>query len=120
MAVSVVGDTGDPLPAPGMLARHYAPRAPLECSEGDAAERVQQLGRAGERVGWLRLSRGHSPTVTGLTLIDMPSDPAAYAARLYAELHALDAAGATRIVVDMPPDEEAWLAVRDRLRRAAS
>jgi L-threonylcarbamoyladenylate synthase len=120
MSTLVGPDTSDALPAPGMLARHYAPRAPLECFEGDAAERAQQLCRAGERVGWLRLSRGQSPTVPGLTLVDMPSDPVDYAARLYAELHALDAAGRTRIIVEMPPDEEAWLAVRDRLRRAAS
>ena len=49
----------------------------------------------------------------------MPVDPAKYASQLYAALHTLDAAGVARIIVDMPPDEEAWLAVRDRLRRAS-
>jgi L-threonylcarbamoyladenylate synthase len=47
----------------------------------------------------------------------MPGDPVQYAARLYDELHRLDAAGVERIVVEMPPDTEPWLAVRDRLRR---
>ena len=50
----------------------------------------------------------------------MPADPAGYAAQLYAALHALDDAGVDRIVVDLPPDGDEWLAVRDRLRRAAN
>jgi len=49
----------------------------------------------------------------------MPADPAGYAARLYTTLHALDEAGVDRIVVDLPPDAEEWLAVRDRVGRAA-
>jgi L-threonylcarbamoyladenylate synthase len=48
----------------------------------------------------------------------MPDDPAAYAARVYAELHVLDELELDRIIVELPPDEECWLAVRDRLRRA--
>src|SRR5262249_3308067 len=41
------------LPSPGMMRRHYAPRKPLECVEGNALARVQELCDAGERVGWL-------------------------------------------------------------------
>ena len=48
------------------------------------------------------------------------TEPAAYAAQLYAALHTLDDLGIERIVVDLPPDTEEWLAVRDRLRRAAA
>ena len=55
----------------------------------------------------------------GLIVRIMPADPAGYAAQLYAALYALDDAGLDRIVVDLPPDAEEWLAVRDRLRRAA-
>jgi L-threonylcarbamoyladenylate synthase len=50
----------------------------------------------------------------------MPRTPQGYAAQLYAVLHALDAAGVERIVVEMPPETEEWLAVRDRLRRASA
>ena len=52
-------------------------------------------------------------------MIAMPTEAAAYAALLYAALHELDAAALDRIIVDLPPDEEAWQAVRDRLRRGA-
>ena len=53
-------------------------------------------------------------------IVPMPADPEAFAARLYATLHALDQRGLDRIVVDPPPDDEAWRAVKDRLVRAAS
>jgi L-threonylcarbamoyladenylate synthase len=50
----------------------------------------------------------------------MPEHADAFAARLYATLHALDQRQLDRIVVDEPPDTEAWRAVRDRLHRAAT
>ena len=45
---------------------------------------------------------------------------AAYAARIYAALHELDMAGVDRIVVALPPKDEAWAAIQDRLQRAAA
>jgi L-threonylcarbamoyladenylate synthase len=50
----------------------------------------------------------------------LPDDAAGYGRALFATLHALDDAGATLIAVESPPDDEAWLAVADRLRRAAA
>ncbi len=106
------------LPSPGMLPRHYAPRTPLECT-ADSRGRVEEWLRAGARVGWLRLSSTPEEAAPGLIVRTMPADPAGCAALLYAVLHALDDAGVDRIVVDQPPDGDEWLAVRDRLRRAA-
>jgi len=108
-----------PFPSPGMLARHYAPRTPLECIE-NGRERVAALLNDGARVGWLTFSSAPVPSPPGLVALEMPTEPTAYAARLYDALHLLDRSGVDRIVVDMPPDGEAWLAVRDRLRRAAA
>jgi L-threonylcarbamoyladenylate synthase len=55
-----------------------------------------------------------------MTTVTLPADPAGYAAGLYAALHLLDGAGVDRIIVAQPPDAPEWLAVRDRLRRAAA
>jgi hypothetical protein len=55
-----------------------------------------------------------------LHTIKMPILPEAYAAVLYDCLHLLDALNVTRIVVDKLPETEAWLAIRDRLNRAAT
>jgi L-threonylcarbamoyladenylate synthase len=107
----------DALPSPGMLSRHYAPRTPLELAGDDGAARVEELRRAGLRVGWLTFGGRQAD---GATVVTMPDDPEGYAARLYAVLHALDGAGLDRIVAARPPEGEEWLAVRDRLRRAAA
>jgi L-threonylcarbamoyladenylate synthase len=104
--------------SPGMLGRHYAPRAPLECVAGDARDRVEALCGEGLRVGWLTFA---APKEQGLRVMVriMPSDPVAYGAQLYAALHEFDDTAIDRIVVELPPPGEEWLAVRDRLRRAA-
>jgi L-threonylcarbamoyladenylate synthase len=118
--VAAVRSEQAPLPSPGMMERHYAPRAPLECAAAGGRERVEALANAGLRVGWLTWATDARPVETRITMIRMPETPAEYSAQLYAALHDLDAAGVERIVVDLPPDEEPWLAVRDRLRRASA
>jgi L-threonylcarbamoyladenylate synthase len=118
-ALSEVAQSGA-LPSPGLLSRHYAPVAPLEClEERTAAARVKALLRQRSRIGWLTFLESDSSKQPEATLIRMPSNPESYAAQLYAALHNLDVAGVERIVVSMPPDTEEWLAVRDRLKRAS-
>ncbi|HEV3417904.1 MAG TPA: L-threonylcarbamoyladenylate synthase [Pirellulales bacterium] len=132
-AAAVPADQLQPLASPGQLPRHYAPRAAMECCAGDGRARVAALARAGVRVGWLALAAGNSVTVSsgwkapgegeelppGVKIIPMPVAPADYATQLYAALHALDDSGVERIIVDLPPDSEPWLAIRDRLRRGS-
>jgi len=109
--------------SPGQQARHYAPKTPLEMPD-DACGRVTALVAAGQRIGWLT-SRTDDPDVRrlaasrDLVIVPMPADVEGFAARLYATLHALDQRQLDRIVVDRPPDDEAWRGVRDRLTRAA-
>ncbi|HEX6369984.1 MAG TPA: L-threonylcarbamoyladenylate synthase [Longimicrobium sp.] len=109
-------------PSPGMLDRHYAPRAAVrivprqerERVLADAARRVDE----GKRVGALLLEDAGDPRIA--PAVRMPDDPAGYAARLYAALHELDDAGCDVILIDPPPDAPAWAGVRDRLRRATT
>ncbi|CEK17081.1 L-threonylcarbamoyladenylate synthase [Chthonomonas calidirosea] len=109
---------GTPLPSPGMLRRHYAPKVPLEIAE-NAAARVQELLAQGERVGWLALQVPGRWSENAV-VIKMPASAEAYAQRLYAALRELEAEAVTRIVVDAPPQTQEWLAIWDRLRRAAA
>lgn len=108
-----------PLRSPGILARHYAPSMPLECF-AETWPHVKQLCRSGLRVGWLTIEPTAHEPLEGLFAIELPGDPAAYGSQLYAALHTLEAMGLDKIVVELPPDDEAWLAARDRLRRAAT
>ena len=71
-----------------------------------------------ERVGVL--SMRSSPDDPRFVWRMMPGEAAPYATALYAALRALDDAGCDRLIVDAPPQEPVWLAVNDRLRRAAT
>jgi len=87
--------------SPGMRPQHYRPRTPLVLlAAGDSPP----PGR-GE---WLRLGR------------EMPAEPAAYAAMLYAALHRLDTQGLDWIAVERPPATPEWAGILDRLTRAES
>jgi L-threonylcarbamoyladenylate synthase len=113
-----------PARAPGQQRRHYAPATPLEVSAA-AAERVAGLAEEGKQVGWLTLSPDAPQTrriaaAFQMIVVPMPAEPAAYAALLYAVLHAIDKRGLDRIVVEAPPTSAAWVAVHDRLSRAAT
>lgn len=105
------GPDDGPLPSPGMMARHYAPRTPVVLVAG----RDQLVALAGERVGVLAL--GEAGGMPG-PAIALPANPVGYAAGLYAALHELDARGLQRVLIEEPPATAEWLAVRDRLTRA--
>jgi L-threonylcarbamoyladenylate synthase len=119
--ISGPGPRSDEQPArsPGLQAKHYAPRTPLELVAGASRRRVDELIGQGRRVGWITSART-SPARFAGAWIGMPDDPAGYAAQLYAVLHRLDGQGLDRIVVELPPATDAWMAVHDRLRRAAT
>ena len=108
----------EPRPSPGMLDRHYAPRAPLHLlqSELDAGELARAVHARGERVGAVTFG-GPPPDADEVILL--PADPEGYARGLYGALHRLDELGVALILAVPPPGEARWDAVRDRLRRAA-
>lgn len=49
----------------------------------------------------------------------LPNDPAGYAADLYAALYRLEDKKVSCIFIETPPKTSAWLAIQDRLQRAA-
>jgi L-threonylcarbamoyladenylate synthase len=107
--------------SPGMDARHYAPRARVvvaESREGAIAEARSRAERG--RVGLVIRGGATGATLDGIDVRVLPDAPVGYAAALFATLHALDDAGATAIVIEAVPEGEAWWAVADRLKRAAT
>jgi len=109
--------------SPGMEARHYAPRARLLLADTweDARRIASAHAGTGAQVGLVT----HEPRATSLPETHLlarwlPRDPAQYARLLYGTLHELDDAGVDLIVVQSVPQEEAWWAVSDRLRRGST
>jgi L-threonylcarbamoyladenylate synthase len=105
---------GEALPSPGLMKRHYSPRA-----EVVLVEHIDSHGFADERIGYLTFGKSSYNTAAA-HVESMPDRPQPYATRLYSALHAMDDAGVHRIIVELPPDTPEWYAVRDRLTRAAS
>lgn len=101
----------------GALAAHYAPRTATELlPRTDITARVGALSRAGQRP--LVLAIGSLPV--GCQGIALPAEAAAFAQRLYAALRQLDAGQADRLLIESPPDDADWTAIRDRLERASA
>ena len=88
---------GSAHPSPGMHARHYSPKTPL-----------------------ILVRPGQPPSGGHAVRLQMPADPSQYAAVLYERLHQADSENWDWIEIELPPDDPAWAAIRDRLERAAA
>ncbi|MEU8232078.1 L-threonylcarbamoyladenylate synthase [Actinoplanes sp. NPDC048967] len=111
LPAAVVTD-GTARPSPGMSRRHYAPKATVLLVDD-----VKTVNRSGLAAPVAVLSYETAGDYDAAEVLS--ADPREYAADLYAALHRLDDAGVGTIIVQRPPDTEDWLAVRDRLSRAA-
>lgn len=104
----------------GSLETHYAPNTELQLvMAADLAATARLAQAAGRRIAVLAapsLALDHPD----IAWCPASADPVQFAHDLYASLRKLDALGRDLILVAAPPEEEAWRAVSDRLRRAAA
>ena len=111
------------LKSPGLLRKHYSPRAKLVVwsweDEAELKVRTRERGVRSALVHVIAHTRIPSGKGFGRVFV-IPHDAAAFARAIYAELHQCDEAGAELIVVEEPPDAPEWRALADRLRRAAA
>jgi len=112
-----------PRVSPGMDARHYAPRARLILADTwlEAQRIAYGLAGTGARAGLVTYEKRTTSVREERVLVrTLPRDPAQYARLLYRTLHDLDDAGVDAIVVQGVPNDDAWWAVSDRLRRGST
>ena len=102
-----------PIKAPGQHALHYSPRTPMRLF----ANRAELLVQANARTAALLLGAGAVPNCTYFELHDNAAD---VAQQLYDTLHKMDALGVSELLIEAPPNVPEWLAILDRLTRAAS
>jgi L-threonylcarbamoyladenylate synthase len=111
------------LRSPGLLRKHYSPRARLVLwtwrDERELQQQAANSGVSGDRICVVAHSRVPSATRFGRVSV-IPHDPAAFARAIYSELHECDEAGAELIVIEALPETSEWRALRDRLNRAAA
>ncbi len=104
----------------GALPSHYAPRTPAELADYDVLRaELSQLEDRDERVAVLARSASAPEGFDGVWVV-ASDDPATYARTLYANLRALDDAGADAILIENVPGGREWAAIRDRLARATA
>ena len=120
---SVGEASGKVLKSPGLLRKHYAPRARLIVhswrDEADLKRRGMATGVPGSKTHVI--VHTHIPSQGDFARVSViPHDPEAFARAIYAELHECDEAGAELIIVEALPDTVEWRALADRLNRAAA
>jgi L-threonylcarbamoyladenylate synthase len=122
-----VADAAGAMASPGLLEKHYSPRARLTLYEGDAAAvaaRIAEDARA-------QILRGRSVGIIAadedpfdgayVVRLGAAQDVAAVASRLYAALRELDEAGVDVILArGFPALSGLGVAIADRLRRASA
>jgi L-threonylcarbamoyladenylate synthase len=136
------------LKSPGLLPKHYSPRAklvllawqndedlrrqlatqtpaapkPINKSSRNtkhATCRAEAQSEGGSRIHLI----AHTliPSAEGLASVSViPHDPEAFGRAIYAELHRADEADATLIVIEALPEGREWQAIKDRLNRASA
>ncbi|WP_157670989.1 L-threonylcarbamoyladenylate synthase [Chitinibacter sp. GC72] len=101
----------------GLLDSHYAPRTTLITGNTEQLQaEIQQQQQLGKKVV---LITQNINTNLKLEQYLMPSSPEAYAHQIYATLRQLDLQGYDTLFLASPPTSAAWLAIHDRLGRAA-
>ncbi len=122
-AESGTGNAPATLRSPGLLRKHYAPRARLVVlcwrDTADLKSQISNLELARLRAHVVAHTR--IPTGEGFAGISLlPREARAFARALYAEWHRCDEAGAEVIVMEAPPALPEWAGITDRLARAAA
>jgi len=115
--------SGKNLRSPGLLKKHYAPKAKLVVLKWrDDSDLRRQLSTLNPQPSTCCVvAHTHIPSEEHFARVSViPHDAEAFARAIYAELHRCDEAGAELIIVEVPPASAEWSGIADRLTRAAA
>jgi L-threonylcarbamoyladenylate synthase len=104
---------------PGQHQLHYSPRTPIQLFNSRAAL-ISFAKNSKNTCAALLIGKptGEAKALP-CAIIHLPKKATKVAEQLYASLHALDALNVQQLLVEMPPNDSEWLAILDRLTRAA-
>jgi L-threonylcarbamoyladenylate synthase len=104
--------------APGMMAVHYAPNTmALLCPAETLISMIDELCAEGKKIGVLAFST-EIANLPCLNILQLPDQAEHYEAALYSAMRELDKLALDSILIEQPPNNEAWAAVNDRLEKA--
>ncbi|HSI24661.1 MAG TPA: L-threonylcarbamoyladenylate synthase [Methylotenera sp.] len=102
--------------APGQHVLHYSPRTPIQLFSSRADLIAHASAFSNIHAAALLLGPGALPNCTYFELNYNATD---VAQKLYDTLYQLDALHAEKLLIEAPPNATEWLAILDRLTRAA-
>jgi L-threonylcarbamoyladenylate synthase len=110
--------TEQAIKAPGQHALHYSPRTPMQlfASRAGLIFHANELINTNTLAAALLLGAGAVPNCTYFELNNNAND---VAQKLYDTLHKMDALKLDKLLIETPPNAPEWLAILDRLTRAA-
>lgn len=95
----------------GSLKSHYAPNTPVKLFSKKIAINNKNIAVMGIKFKPIKNQKA--------AFVKMANNPIGYAQKLYGVLRTLDLKKLDTIYIELPPNRPEWLAVRDRLMRAA-
>jgi L-threonylcarbamoyladenylate synthase len=109
----------EPIQVPGQHHLHYSPRTPMRlfASRDALIASAEAHIKSNARAAALVLGSGAVPNCS---YFELNKNAADVAHALYDTLHQMDALGVAELLIEAPPNEPEWLAVLDRLTRAAA
>lgn len=102
-----------PIKAPGQHHLHYSPRTPIRLFNS----RDALIASADNLSAALLIGEGPQPDCT---VFQLNKNAADVAQQLYGMLHKMDALKVRELLIEAPPSAPEWLAILDRLTRAAN
>ncbi|MES2580812.1 MAG: L-threonylcarbamoyladenylate synthase [Pseudomonadota bacterium] len=104
--------------APGQHLLHYSPKTPIKLF--DSVEALIQYQQNSQQMCAILLIDDIAPNrLLTAEVVRLPKNPAIVAEQLYGVLHHLDTLNVAQLLVQLPPKAPEWLAILDRLTRAA-
>lgn len=107
-------EANNPIRVPGKLDNHYQPEKPLYCFEKH--QQLEDFCRQEPNSYVLSFAKNtHFADHLGY---ELPLDPDQLAYELYFQLRRADESLAQLIAIELPPNEEAWQGIRERILKA--
>ena len=105
----------DVIKVPGQHLLHYSPKTPIKLF--DSREALVDFAKVSQKsCAALLFGEGELPICK---YVNLPNQAAQAAEQLYSALHTMDGFNVEQLLVEMPPYASDWLAILDRLIRAA-
>lgn len=105
--------------APGKKEVHYQPNVMITALESDDFLDQGDLEKTDQRL-FIMSFNAHNLKSNRHTICEMPQDPLSYSQHLYEKWHSVSQAQFDQILVELPPKEDRWQGIRDRIIKAAS